>query len=366
MVELRGRPRARVDLASLSGGHDETKAVESAGQFAAAKSQRDRRGGNVADGTQLPGEDRIELLKDVRRHIRGSCEDHIVGPDGGSIGQTNPVLIAFHGQRLNAAVESHLLRIQSGRNGVRKLLQTAGECGEHRRALARGRLACLGLLPLHHAEHQAAVGLLHVRKHREGAAQAEALRIAGVDAGHQRPGDLVQQLRPHPSAHKTAQALIGVRFVSSHEDLQPHAQLSRPGDQSRPQEGKDHRRGHQHHALGHWMQAAFAEDIGRGRRGMVGADELVAQPELAAQLQRCALLRQERIRAAFDQESVAGVGGDLAAKVAGALQQETVGVLPCEILKGIRGRETGDSTADDDYLPHHAVTLPISILTPGR
>ena len=59
---------------------------------------------------------------------------------------------------------------------------------------------------------------------------------------------------------------------------------------------------------------------------MVGADELIAEAELAAEVEGRALLGEEGVRAAFDEEAFAGVGDDLSAEVVGGFEQKIVGV----------------------------------------
>jgi hypothetical protein len=62
--------------------------------------------------------------------------------------------------------------------------------------------------PLHHATEQAAVLLLHLLEHGEGALEAEFLGIGCVDAAHQRAGDLVEGFRAEAPADESGEAFV--------------------------------------------------------------------------------------------------------------------------------------------------------------
>ena len=229
--------------------------------------------------------------------------------------------------------------MEAGGDGVGELLEAAGEGGEHGGARGGGGgLGGLGgshgFLALHHAEDEAAVGLLHVRKDGESAAEAEGFGVAGVDACHEGAGDLGEEFGAHAAADEGAKAFVGDGGVAADEEFEAHAEFAWPGDEFGAEDGEDHGGGHEHHAFGHGVELAFAEDVGGGGGGVVGADELVAEAEFAAEVKGGALLGEEGVGTTFDEEALAGVGDDLTAELGGGFEEEEVGAGFLESVGG--------------------------------
>ena len=272
------------------------------------------------------------------------------------------VLVAVGGDGLHAGVELDVGGVEARGDGVGKLLQAAGKRGEHGRARAgRGlRTACAFLRFIMPRTRLRCFFSMSVNMGKV----LRRLRASGSPAwmpAMSGPAIFASSLGAHAAADEGAKALVGDGGVAADEDLEAHAQLAGPGDELRAQDGEDHGGGHEHHALGHGVKLALAQDVGGGRCGVVGADELVAEAELAAEVEGGALLGEEGVGAAFDEEALAGVGDDLSAEVVGGFEQKIVGVRASRFLEGVRGREAGDSTADDDCLWRHAVALSVSI-----
>ncbi len=82
---------------------------------------------------------------------------------------------------------------------------------------------------------------------------------------------------------------------------------------------------------------------------VVGADHLVCQAQLADQLERGRLDRQETIGAAFDHAAFHVLGLDDAAQARARFQEDAVGSALGEI---VGGGEAGDAAADDQGSRH--------------
>ena len=206
---------------------------------------------------------------------------------------------------------------QLGDQRVGELLQAAAERHEHGSGFGAGRGAALE--PLHHSAEQAAVLLLHLLEHGEGALEAEFFGIGCVDAAHQGAGDFVEGLRAEAPADESGEALVLIAGQPGNEHLHAHAQLSRPGDEARTQEGKHHGGRHQHHAFGDGVKTPAAPNVSGGVLAGVGADELMGQTKPGAQVHGRGLLGDERVGASFDKEAILDGGGDLSAPVGRAL-----------------------------------------------
>ncbi len=86
--------------------------------------------------------------------------------------------------------------------------------------------------------------------------------------------------------------------------------------------------------------------------GVVGADELIAQSDFAAEIGGPGLFGEERIGAGFDEAAIGVVGDNDSAEARGGFEQNILDL--CHTGAGLalffereRGREAGDSAADD-------------------
>ena len=76
---------------------------------------------------------------------------------------------------------------------------------------------------------------------------------------------------------------------------------------------------HEHEAIGHHHQLAPGYDVGLALR-VVRADELIAQPNLAAEVGSPGLLGEKRIGARFNQAAVDAVGDEHATQARAGLE----------------------------------------------
>ena len=87
--------------------------------------------------------------------------------------------------------------------------------------------------------------------------------------------------------------------------------------------------------------------------GVVGADELIAQSDFAAEVGGPGFFGEEGIGAGFDQAAIGTVGDHDSAEARGGFEQDVfdlcvgLGAGLAFFFKRERGREAGDSAADD-------------------
>ena len=216
--------------------------------------------------------------------------------------------------------------------------------------------------------------LLHLEEHGKGRAHAHLFGVAGVDAGHDRLGHLGERFAPEPPAHEIAEALVVAGVAARQHEVEPHAQLAAPGDQARQGERHEPGRHHQDQALGQLVQPPARKDVALADV-FVGVEQALGDADLAGQLHGPGLVGDERVGAAFDDETVDTLSADLAAEVVGAFEKDPVegrcGAGPCLTPGGLErmsGAETGhaapDHRDDGELLAHRAPAR--RVLAPGR
>ena len=126
-----------------------------------------------------------------------------------------------------------------------------------------------------------------------------------------------------------------------------HAEFGGPGKKRGESGGQDFRGDHEHEAVGHGDEAAADEDVGFAI-GVVGADELIAETERAAEVGGPGLFGDEGIGAGFDDAAVDVLGAEDAAELRGGFVEN---VFDCAgaagFFEGEGGGESGDAAADD-------------------
>ena len=117
--------------------------------------------------------------------------------------------------------------------------------------------------------------------------------------------------------------------------------------------GQDFRGDHEHQAVGHFDEAAAGQDVGLAV-GVVGADELVAEAEGAAEIGGPGLFGDEGVGAGFDEASVDVFGAEDAAETRGRFVENVVdiGAGAAVLFEGEGGGEAGDASADDGDASH--------------
>jgi hypothetical protein len=98
----------------------------------------------------------------------------------------------------------------------------------------------------------------------------------------------------------------------------------------------------EHRRRGQRVQAPASLDVGDTRR--LRGNQLIAQPDFLAQLDRFRFLNQQRIRASVDRESVHRFAEDDAAGAWRAFQYHERHLSPGEL---VTGGKAGDAAADD-------------------
>ena len=140
-----------------------------------------------------------------------------------------------------------------------------------------------------------------------------------------------------------------------------HADFCAQGKKRRQHGGHDLGGHHEHEPIGHLHQLALGNDVGLAL-GVVRADELVAQPDLAAEVGSPGLLGEKRIGAGFDQAAIDAIGDEHSAQAWAGLEQNVLDGRAGLALffDRVRGREAGDSAADDGNAFHCDQHLAIS------
>ena len=151
---------------------------------------------------------------------------------------------------------------------------------------------------------------LQLREPREGRADREALRVAGVDPGEERLPQAVHRLLAEVPAQEVPDRLVAVAGTGRDHEVEAHAQLAGPGEESAPQEGQDPRGHRQHHPLGQGMEAAPVQDEDRALAG-VGRHQAIAEAQLPTERDPLGLLGEDRVRAPFEEEAAPALGAEV-------------------------------------------------------
>src|ERR1019366_3110274 len=132
-----------------------------------------------------------------------------------------------------------------------------------------------------------------------------------------------------------------------------HANFCAPGKKRRQNCGHDLGGHHEHEPIGHPHQLAPGYDVGLALR-IVRADELIAQLTIAGEVGSPRLFSEKRIRPSFNQAAVDAVGDEYTTEARTRLEQNVLDVCArlALLFDRKRGREAGDSAADDGYAFH--------------
>ncbi len=227
----------------------------------------------------------------------------------------------------------------------------------HEQAVPRARGVPLGpprlpRLPQGAAD-QAAVVALHRQELRQGRLEAQLGRVGGVDPADQRLDQAFQHLAAEPPLDERGEALVAVVPLAGEHQVQEHPELAAPRQDRRRQDRPEPAGGHQHEPLRHRHEPPLP-DHERAAVLRIGPDQLVGQPELAAEVDPPRLVGDERVGAPLQGEAVVAIGPDRAPDAVAGLEDDHLD-RTAEAL-GARGdpvgrRQPREAAADD----HHPV-----------
>ena len=176
--------------------------------------------------------------------------------------------------------------------------------------------------------------------------QAQLVDRRPVDPADERPREPVHQRVAEAPSQQAADGVVAVDRSAREEEVQPHPHLLGPREQAGRRERDELRREDEREAVGHRDESVAAEHVDGAR--IHRADEVAAEPQLAAELRGGRPDRDERIRPLLDDEPVAEVRPNLAAEAVGGLEERRA---DASLAQDVRGREPGDPSPDDDG-PH--------------
>ena len=261
-------------------------------------------------------------------------------------GGNRPAVI-LRNHRLHGRRRLERVRIQTRDQGIDHLLHAVFERSEQRPRRDVRRCAHF-LAGGEHGAAQTAVFRFHVSEARQHGAHAQLRSFAAVNSGEQRIGEQIDHLGTvvafdHLGNRFVAEALCGGWNHSAAMRI-----FVRHGKKRREHGGHDLGGHHEHEPVGHHHQLAPGYDVGLALR-VVRADELIAQPDLAAEVGSPGLLGEKRIGSGFDQAAVDAVGDEHSTQARAGLEQNVLDGRAGLALffERVRGREAGDSAADD-------------------
>ncbi len=234
---------------------------------------------------------------------------------------------------------------------VDEALEAAGQAVEHR---GPGVGWCRRLHG-QEAPHEAGVAAGGVGDLGGGRGDAEAVGVAGVDAADEGVDDALEHLVAEARADQLADRAVALGPVTGQF-------AGRVGRVVEVAAGDLDGLGRHQAAGGELVEVGgHAEDVGLGQApqgaphpevggGLVGADQLVEQAQLLAEVDRPRHAGEEGVRAQLDGQAGEGLRLDLAAEAVARLEQDDLGLGVLGQLVG--GGEAGDAAADDDDAAH--------------
>jgi len=141
---------------------------------------------------------------------------------------------------------------------------------------------------------------------------------------------------------------VVLRSPRGHERFGRHAQTGRPGQEVVAGERAPRERDAEKRWGRQLIQAPPTED--EGARGPSHFENLIAEAELANQVEAGTFLREHGVGPRLDREAVNTIGLDQSAGSGGRLEHE--GAQPAPLCL-VRGGETGDARTDDDHVLAH-------------
>src|SRR5207245_7559299 len=345
------RERAGQYRAALRAGDDEAEAVERMRHLRSTKAERHRGRGRVRDLAEQGRERRIDVSHEPARGIRLGRDDDVVGLQRRTQAAEDVPAAAATLDAVDAVLEHHGARRQARRERGDELLHAVLKRHEEAPARpARPRLRRAAIRPPE-PEDDGPLAPLELSEPWHRRRQREIVGIGGVDSGDQRLGDALQRLAAESATYEGAQALV-VAHAPRQDEIEGHAQLARPGEETRPDERSKLRRRQELEAIRQRMQTAGAphEHLSEA---IVRRHEPVLDTEPAAERQRPRLFREERVGPRLDEESTGVAGRDGAAAPVARLDERQLELgrsLPRELDGAMRRREPGDSAANDGEL----------------
>ncbi len=174
---------------------------------------------------------------------------------------------------------------------------------------------------------------------RQGGLDAQQLRIAGVNAGHEGVGQCLGHLAADATADEGVDGLVAAvpprRTKTLGQEQEPAAPAEDVTGQKRRQ------------AIRQQTQPAVEEEIAVAPRRVAGGEELRSQPQFAAQVEGERLVVEEAVGTDFDAETVVVLGANGAAQLGAFLQND--GLHGRRVLfEPIGEGQPGNASTDDD------------------
>jgi len=242
--------------------------------------------------------------------------------------------------------EPQLRGAEVGGDRVDEPLEPAAQRQEHRRGgRARGRRRDGRA----QAADDAAVGAGRRGQVRRGGLEAELVAVAGVDAAEQGVDQPLEDLSPEPPAHERADRLVALQPLPGKDEVHPRAHHAGRGEDARAQQvagtgGQPRQEPCRQRA----QRAARPHERG----ALAGGDEVLAETELAAQLDRAGRAAEQRIRADVERRACERHGPDPPARALRRVEDRDLRRV-VGMGERPRGREPGDAGADDDDAGAH-------------
>ena len=221
----RGREQDAEHVAPLDFRHQEPEAIERVGHVLAAEAQHQHRHRRVADAGE-----RLEPVaaRKVEIDLVEQCAARRTPPRRTAPPAWNaaPTVHPLGPERswVDRRREPDL-GVELARERVGQLLQAVAE-RDHAAGHRRARRVGVPLPRAHHAAERLddrAVGALEPVQLRQRVPDRELLGVAGVDAGDERVGDVVQDFLVEPAADEGRDALLHRRVAGVDQRLAEHA-----------------------------------------------------------------------------------------------------------------------------------------------
>ena len=323
-------------------------AVERVGDVLASIAEEDGGGGDEGDRRQQVGELAIEVREHDRRLRRRNGQDHGGRRGARAIGHPQRQAGAGAGHGSDGGLRPQRCRRQRRHQGLDERPEAGAERDEDA-AEARGPRGRAGGRPGRgtKAAKEAAVARFDLRQPREGGPQRQALRVAGMDAGHQRLAEALDRLLTQTPPQERCDRLVAFAAARDHE-VEGHAQLAAPGEEAGAEEGSDPARDAEH-TFGQGVQPSPAEHVDRAWRA--GRHEALAQSQVTAESDGVRLLGQDRVWAALEKKPLDALGADHSSPPRLLLEERERHARGREVMGGHQPR---DAAADDgDGLSGH-------------
>ena len=283
------------------------------------------------------GQRRVEAADDRRRDARRGRQQHRVGDHRLAAGQVQAVTETADGlQAVDTNAGPQRMARQRGDQRVHHFREAAQGRDKRRR-----RRAGASLRARPESADQAAVRSFHLEEPWKQRLHREAGRIAAVNAGQQRIGEILHRFAAEATAHERSDRFVGGSRPSGQDIFRGHAKFSAQREGARGDERRPVGRDAEHRRLGQRAQRAPANE----KRAPVRLrTQPMADPQFPAEFDGRGLLRQQRVGAGVDDEPAGALGLDDAAEGGRRFEQQERHAAAREL---VGGRQAAHTAADD-------------------